>query len=40
MYFTDYNYGVFTHKAIPQFEFLANGADTSEVVYMKVVKIG
>jgi hypothetical protein len=37
--FPDYNYGVFTHKAIPHFEFLANGADISEVVYMKVVKL-
>jgi hypothetical protein len=39
-YFADYNYGVFTHKAIPQFEFLANAGDTSQVVYLKVVKIG
>jgi hypothetical protein len=38
-YFSDYNYGVFTHKAIPQFEFLANSADTTEVVYLKVVKL-
>jgi hypothetical protein len=38
-YFTDYNYGIFTHKAIPQFEFLSSAADTSQVVYMKVVKL-
>ena len=36
----DYNYGVFTHKAIPQFEFLSTSSDTSEVVYLKIVKIG
>jgi hypothetical protein len=38
-YFTDYNYGVFTHKAIPQFEFLSAASDTTQVVYMKVVKL-
>jgi hypothetical protein len=38
-YFADYNYGIFTHKAIPQFEFLSSAADTSQVVYMKVVKL-
>jgi hypothetical protein len=38
-YFPDYNYGVFTHKAIPQFEFLASNNDTTQVVYMKVVKL-
>jgi len=38
-YFSDYNYGIFTHKAIPQFEFLSSAADTSQVVYMKVVKL-
>ncbi len=38
-YFRDYNYGIFTHKAIPQFEFLANAGDTTQVVYMKVVKL-
>jgi hypothetical protein len=38
-YFEDYNYGVFTHKAVPQFEFLASQADSAQVVYLKVVKL-
>jgi hypothetical protein len=38
-YFEDYNYGVFTHKAIPQFEFLSAAPNTTQVVYMKVVKL-
>jgi hypothetical protein len=38
-YFKDYNYGIFTHKSIPQFEFLSSGADPTQIVYMKVVKL-
>ncbi len=35
-----YNLGTFTHITIPQFQFLSASADTSEVVYAFVVKVG
>ncbi|MEM1726577.1 MAG: hypothetical protein QXH85_05615 [Candidatus Bathyarchaeia archaeon] len=34
-----YEMGRFSHLAIPEFQFLSAAADTSEVVYMKVVKV-
>lgn len=33
------DYGRFTHLAIPEVQFLASSADSSEVVYMKLVKV-
>ena len=33
-------FGTFVHTAIPQVEFLSLSADTSEVVYLDIVKIG
>lgn len=34
-----YEMGRFTHLTIPQFQFLASAADTSETVYMFIVKV-
>ena len=33
-------FGTFVHTAIPQVEFLSLSADTSEIVYLDIVKIG
>jgi len=33
------NMGTFTHIAIPEFQFLASAADTSQIVYMFVRKV-
>ena len=38
--FEKHLYGVFDHKNPPQFEFLSSSADTSEVIYMLLVKTG
>jgi len=35
-----YEMGRFAHISIPEFQFLSSSADTSEVVYMKLVKVG
>jgi len=37
--FTPYEMGRFDHLHIPEFQFLANGADTSEIIYMYLVKV-
>jgi len=34
----DYEMGRFTHMTVPEIQFLSNSADTSEVVYLYVVK--
>jgi len=34
-----YEMGRFAHISIPEFQFLSSSADTSEVVYMKLVKV-
>lgn len=34
------DYGRFSHLAIPEVQFLSTAGDTSQVVYMKVVKVG
>lgn len=39
-YLEPYNYGIFDHRSLPQFEFFSITADTSEVVYLKILKIG
>jgi len=41
LYFTElqnYNMGTFTHMTIPEFQFLSSAADTSQVVYLYLVK--
>lgn len=38
--FPEYEMGRFSHLQIPEVQFLANDADTNEIVYMKVVKVG
>jgi len=40
-YFTElqnYNMGSFTHMTIPEFQFLSSAADTSQVIYLYIVK--
>jgi hypothetical protein len=38
--FSGYLFGTFTHTELPQIQFLSSAADTSEVVYLYVVKTG
>jgi hypothetical protein len=35
-----FNMGTFTHMTIPEFQFLSSAADTSEVIYLYLVKTG
>ncbi len=35
----DTEYGRFSHLAFPEVQFLASSGDTSQVVYLKVVKV-
>lgn len=39
-YHQPYVMGVFDHRSIPQFEFLSSSTDNSEVVYVRIKKIG
>lgn len=39
-YLEPYNYGVFDHRSLPQFEFYSKSADSSEVVYLLLKRIG
>ena len=38
-YMPEIEYGRFSHLAVPEVQFLSTSADTSEVVYLKVVKV-